>query len=73
MNEKQKIIAAVKKFVDVNKINVNTKTGFHGELCFTAGYISALIPDTDAASEDMKQLGSFVYLIHSSGRSLSTL
>jgi hypothetical protein len=73
MNENEKIIVAVKKFLEVNGINVKTKTGFRQELCFVSGYLTALIPDVFNISEDMKALFGFVSLIHGAGRSLSTL
>lgn len=73
MNQNQKIIAATKQFIDVNKINVKTKTGFGQELSFTAGYLSCLIPDPKNMSEEVEAVWAFVSLIHGAGRSLSTL
>ena len=73
MNENQKIIAAVKNFVTVNKINVKTKTGFRQELCFVAGYLSALIPDPKNVSEEINHCYGFVAICHGAGRSLTTL
>jgi hypothetical protein len=73
MNENQKIIAAVKSFIQSNELNPNTKKGFLSELSFVAGYFSALIPDPENISEELNHTWGFIAMIHGAGRSLSTL